>query len=374
MGKLNQFSLLGARNSANWILRNAKKLRSAPEDLFLGFLSTTGAGRQAGETLAGFAELDKETFSMPMTDMMLFVEECRKVDKINKQALRRSNERRQERKTKIKELQKSVTEAEEKQVEEREPWTAAECLAFKTENDLCFKDYQQLRNQVGPPLLPKQQVQDEETKLTQHMTLTPVIEGAIHRGYVVDLKQLLTDAIKSKKFDLVPGDNDVKLTGDGGGLYGDRPMMVMFVQSLMKRIDAQGLDGTQPAAILVEKENYKSVALAAQVLNSQITELERNGITYNRKKYKFSFFFAADLKFTWVVRNFVIPHRGMLSDSLLSLDSWNEIRWALLLPTVFGESGTWCAQINEGTRAIRKITNSLYSLFLFSLHLSFELQ
>ena len=71
------------------------------------------------------------------------------------------------------------------------------------------------------------------------MTLTPVLENdTIKRGYVVDLRELFTDAIKSGKFSLQPGDNDVKLTGDGGGLHGDRPMMAMFVQSLMRTTGA----------------------------------------------------------------------------------------------------------------------------------------
>jgi len=95
-------------------------------------------------------------------------------------------------------------------------------------------------------LQPTDHVKAEEQRLTDHMSLNPAMDEAICRGFVVDLAQLLQDAIKSGKFGFVPGDNEVKLTGDGGGLFRDRPMMAMFVQSLMRTTDAQGLDGTQP--------------------------------------------------------------------------------------------------------------------------------
>jgi len=53
-------------------------------------------------------------------------------------------------------------------------------------------------------------------------------------------------------------------------------------------------------------------------------------------------------------------------DILELLSSYGRSSFSSALPSTSSAS--------QGARAIRKITNSLYSLFLFSLHLSFELQ
>jgi len=95
----------------------------------------------------------------------------------------------------------------------------------------------------------------QHTMTLYYMTLIPVIEnGDINRGFVADLRQLIIDAIKSGKFELVPGDNDLKLTGDGGGLHKARPMTALFVQSLMRTSGAQSLDAihSPPEGIIRE--------------------------------------------------------------------------------------------------------------------------
>ena len=160
----------------------------------------------------------------------------------------------------------------------------------------------------------------QHTMTLYYMTLIPVIEnGDINRGFVADLRQLIIDAIKSGKFELVPGDNDLKLTGDGGGLHKARPMTALFVQSLMRTSGAQSLDAIQPIAILLQKESYESVALACQILNPMIDRLEEEGVDVDGKHYDFEFYFASDLKFMWIVRSLGYLGRFSLRSHSISL-------------------------------------------------------
>ena len=323
----------------HYIQREAKKLKENHDQVFQAFLDQDGASKQAAQALESMQNVDKvaDLSSISPSGLVLFIENLRREEKVSSQKEKRLKETIQKRDKEIKELKMQMKQPQEQ--EQVEKWTPEQCLAFKVENDLSFNSYHKMRLAFGDPLVPKDQVRAEEKRMTSHMTLIPAVDGNKQRGYVVTLK-LMTDAISSGKFGFAPGDNEIKLTGDGGGLHGDRPMMVMFVQSLMRTTEAQGLDGTQPVAILLEKENYKSVAVACQILNPQISEIEQKGIKVGGKTYRFEFFFTADLKYTWVVSFFFFFffRRNLMFGFLYHLvDFGNEIGRLLLLPVLFGE-------------------------------------
>ena len=254
----------------NYLAREGAKLREKTDETWQTLRENPALTKHAEKALGDLETLDEEADFSKLTpgDMLLWVEEIRKRDKVLKQKLERKESIIKEQKKEMKEMNEKLKDAEKKLEKgvERECWSAEECLAFKTANQLSFNKYHDLRLQIGAPLLPKNYVMEEEKRITSHMTLIPVIEnGDINRGFVADLRQLIIDAIKSGKFELVPGDNDLKLTGDGGGLHKARPMTALFVQSLMRTSGAQSLDAIQPIAILLQKESYESVALACQI-------------------------------------------------------------------------------------------------------------
>jgi len=308
----------------NYLAREGAKLREKTDETWQTLRENPALTKHAEKALGDLETLDEEADFSKLTpgDMLLWVEEIRKCDKVLKQKLERKESIIKEQKKEMKEMNEKLKDAEKKLEKgvERECWSAEECLAFKTANQLSFNKYHDLRLQIGAPLLPKNYVMEEEKSITSHMTLIPVIEnGDINRGFVADLRQLIIDAIKSGKFELVPGDNDLKLTGDGGGLHKARPMAALFVQSLMRTSGAQSLDAIQPIAILLQKESYESVALACQILNPMIDRLEEEGVDVDGKHYDFEFYFASDLKFMWIVRSLGYLGRFSLRSHSISL-------------------------------------------------------
>lgn len=72
-------------------------------------------------------------------------------------------------------------------------------------------------------------------------------------GMHVPMREVIEDAIKANKWGLVPGKNEVKITGDGGFLFRRKGMVCFFLQSLMLSEGGQSLESCTPLGILVAK-------------------------------------------------------------------------------------------------------------------------
>jgi hypothetical protein len=120
--------------------------------------------------------------------------------------------------------------------------------------NLSYSGYQAERNCFPAYLLPKYIVQGYENEVTKDTDPQPVFKENLDvLGVRVSMKEVLIDAIKSGKWALIEGLNDIKITGDGGFLYKRRSMIVFFLQSLMKTSQAQGLESTTPIGIAIGK-------------------------------------------------------------------------------------------------------------------------
>ena len=180
-------------------------------------------------------------------------------------------------------------------------WTLEESLTYKVHNRLADRAYQREKNCHGN-LQPLSSIKKTFKKLTNHVTLEACIEkdffGDYTTGYKCTIANALADGIRSGEFEFdLSKVNELKISGDGGCLCRNCPMVVLFLQSLMKKTDRQGVRGCLPLAIATTREEYDNLSGISGSFSQEIETLEANGMKVGGKVYRIKFYFASDLKF-----------------------------------------------------------------------------
>jgi len=251
----------------------------------------------------------------------------------------------QQRKAKAKissgeDLRKAMQEERNEEKDEDPMWTAKESLSYKIHNMLSDRQYQTQRTSFGT-LVPLEEIKRLFSELTAHVILSEITTGGpnpVVVGFKTTLHDILQDAIRTQSMGIASqGVNELKITGDGGKLCPRHPMTCIFLQSLMMPQDQQGLRSAAPVSIMTATEDYGMICKGTEGLNDQIEDLEKNGLKVDGVRYKFRFYFCADLKFMWLVSSLSLFLTHELSPTnshyvILVVESRHEDLWGSQMP------------------------------------------